>query len=406
MIEEINFKNYKIFKKKQNLSLCPITIIIGKNNTGKSAVLKLPMIIEDSLKTQNNEPISRTGGELVIVNEYKDLVYGKFSRALELELYQSNELEDNQDSLIAHIAIDSSNDKPILEYWKLNEEIELERKSNIVYTNLMDETDYSCSFNGIYLGLYFYEESPDVSGTVFSQPFHMNTDFIGGERQKVKRYYEYQDDNFKKSGLDGRNLYNFLIKDYLTTDKKYFNQISNWIRDKFEGWELYIDIDNEPYHIELRKGNLEINITDTGMGIGQSLPLIMRAFKPCEEETLIIIEEPESNLHPYAHAELAQLFADSLTIDSNKQYLIETHSLNFVLRMRRLVAQGELDKDDLAIYYVDFDEENNESNIKRIKVDEGGGVEWWPDGVFSETTKETRAIYNAQVNDLRNVDRD
>jgi len=156
--------------------------------------------------------------------------------------------------------------------------------------------------------------------------------------------------------------------------------------------------------IELRKENLEINLSETGMGIGQSLPLIIRAIKPCEEETLIIIEEPESNLHPFAHAELAQLFADSLKKGSNKKYLFETHSLNFVLRMRRLVAEKKLNKDDLRIYYVDFDEDKNESSLKRIKVDDGGGVDWWPEGVFGETTKETRAIYNAQLNDLGNVD--
>ncbi len=76
------------------------------------------------------------------------------------------------------------------------------------------------------------------------------------------------------------------------------------------------------------------------MGISQVLPLIIRAYKPCEKETCIIIEEPESHLHPYAHAQLAQLYFDSLALDRNKKYLFETHSQNFVLRMRRLVAEG------------------------------------------------------------------
>jgi predicted ATPase len=73
--------------------------------------------------------------------------------------------------------------------------------------------------------------------------------------------------------------------------------------------------------------------------------------------------------------------------------------------MRRLVAEGKMKVDDLAIYYVDYDEERNESSLKRIVVDNGGGVEWWPDGIFSETAIETKAIYNAQLNDLKNVDR-
>ena len=84
--------------------------------------------------------------------------------------------------------------------------------------------------------------------------------------------------------------------------------------------------------------------------------------------------------------------------------MIETHSQNFVLRLRRLVAEGYLNENDLGIYYVEFDEESNEGNLREIKVDDGGGVDWWPNTIFSETSVETRAIYNAQLNDLKNVD--
>jgi len=404
MINKINFKNFKIFKKKQTLELKPITVLIGKNNTGKSAVTKLPTMIEGALKSKGSLPIKFDNEGVILGNENKDLVYGKFSRVLELELFQKNESLDRADFLGAHILIDSSNDKPILDYWKLNDKLELQRLENGIYVNELDDREYLCSFEGIYLAEYFYKEKTDLSGTTYNQNFKLSTDFISGIRQSAKKYYEYKGTKNSKSGIDGSNLYNFLIEDFLTTDKVFFNKIHNWIKEKFEGWELYVDVDSEPYRIELRKGNLEINLSETGMGIGQSLPLIIRAIKPCEEETLIIIEEPESNLHPYAHAELAQLFADSLKDDSNKKFLFETHSLNFVLRMRRLVAEKKLNKDDLRIYYVDFDEDKNESNLKRIKVDDGGGVDWWPKGVFGETTKETRAIYNAQLNDLGNVD--
>src|SRR5690606_17595243 len=105
---------------------------------------------------------------------------------------------------------------------------------------------------------------------------------------------------------------------------------------------------------------LDINISQTGMGISQVLPLIIRAYKPCKDETLIIIEEPESHLHPYAHAQVAQLFFESLELDKNKKYLIETHSQNFILRMRRLIAEGKLHPSEFALYYVEFDEDKNE----------------------------------------------
>ena len=93
-----------------------------------------------------------------------------------------------------------------------------------------------------------------------------------------------------------------------------------------------------------------------------------------------------------------------MLIDKNKKYLIETHSQNFVLRIRRLIAEGKLNPDDFALYYVDFNEDNNESELKRIIVHDGGNVDFWPEGIFGESVIEARAIMNANINDLKNVD--
>ena len=77
--------------------------------------------------------------------------------------------------------------------------------------------------------------------------------------------------------------------------------------------------------------------------------------------------------------------------------MIETHSQNFVLRLRRLVADGTISNQDLAIYYVDFDIEKRESNLIKITVDEMGKVDYWPSGVFSETLTETTSLRAAQI---------
>jgi predicted ATP-dependent endonuclease of OLD family len=50
MVSQIRFKNFKLFKNWQTLEIKPITILIGKNNSGKTALLKLPAMIGESLK--------------------------------------------------------------------------------------------------------------------------------------------------------------------------------------------------------------------------------------------------------------------------------------------------------------------------------------------------------------------
>jgi predicted ATPase len=64
--------------------------------------------------------------------------------------------------------------------------------------------------------------------------------------------------------------------------------------------------------------------------------------------------------------------------------------------LRRLVAEGKLNKDNLAIYYVNYNEENGESNLEQINVDEDGEVDFWPETVFNESLEEVLSIRKAQ----------
>jgi predicted ATPase len=405
MINKISFKNYKLFKEKQTIELKPITILIGKNNSGKSAVLKLMTLIEGALSGKNERALELDNDGVISGYEFKDLIYGKFGRALEIELYQHYNKKNKTDKLSVSIVVDNDKNLPIIESWSLKEQqsdessielLNLQKSQDGIFLNEIDGSEYLCYFNGIYLSNYFYKDKEDSSGTIYQQPF-FNTDFIGSIREKTKLDYRLNPLN-DKSNPDGRFLYDFLIRDYLTTDKIYFTKISDWIAEKFEGWNLYVDVDSEPYHIQLRKEKLEIDITETGMGIGQSLPLITRAYKKCDNETLIIIEEPESHLHPYAHSQIAQLFYDSIKEDSNKKYLIETHSESFILRMRKLIADKNYDfgPNDIRLYYVEYNEQKNESSLKEIEITNDGEVEWWPEGVFDESLKEVIEIRKVQ----------
>ncbi|MDX8568139.1 DUF3696 domain-containing protein [Elizabethkingia sp. HX XZB] len=413
MLDEISFKNYKIFKEKQTFKIKPLTIIIGKNNTGKSAILKLMPLIESALNKSTDKVFELNNEGVISAKKYKDLIYGKFSRSLEIELSEIK--PDKKTTLKSGIIVDNNKDLPIIESWQLKEtnnnkdEIIVDllkdnnNNNNNTYINDLDSIEYACSFSGLYLNSYMNQESK-ITTKITNEQLTLKTDFIGAIREIAKQDYRLQIEQ-DKSGVDGRFLYDYLIRDYQTTDKKYFNQISSWISENFEGWYIYIDIDNEPYHIELKNENLSINLSETGLGIGQVLPLIIRAYRPCYEDTLILIEEPEAHLHPFAHTQIAQLLAESTKNDPYKKYIIETHSQNFILRLRRLIAEGIISSNDIAIYYVNYDEIKKESTLNEISVDERGGVNWWPDGIFGETNIETRAIYNAQLNDSKNVGR-
>ncbi len=128
--------------------------------------------------------------------------------------------------------------------------------------------------------------------------------------------------------------------------------------------------------------------------MSQALPSVVRAYMP-EENTLIILEQPELHLHPAAHGDLAELFAISAK-QHNYDYLIETHSETFVLRLRNLIAQGRLSHKDVLIYWIGEEEGNDKKFLKRINVNDSGEVDYWPPGIFSESFEEVKALGEAQ----------
>ena len=242
MISQINFRNYKLFKKKQILEIKPLTILIGKNNTGKSAILKLPTLLEGSLSGRFSQPFELINNDVKIANEYKDIVYGRNNREVEFEILQKKHISDIEfDNLRVEIFIDEN--KPIIENWNCNNIFDLTKLDENNYQNNKINKVQKTFFEGLELkNIKFVDDFLPLEN--YSLPkFELNTDFIGAIRHEALKHYEYSSNISEKSGIDGSKLYDFLIDDYMSTDKKYFSQISNFIKNKFEGWELSIEVD-------------------------------------------------------------------------------------------------------------------------------------------------------------------
>lgn len=395
MIEKINFKTYKSYKDWQEFEFKPITVLFGKNSSGKSALAKLPTVIEEALKGNSTEPIILNNNGIELGTEFKDLLYGRVgTNVLEFVLKSDDTINEVLGIEIAS-GIGSSNSPKIIKWRYNNREFKYNHYENTYYDSFTKK-EYKCEFNGFCLDKLY-----DTSEVIKRPEMSIVTSYIGPFREIPKPAYtetEFQKTN--SFGVKGENAYFFLIKDYHTPEKKLIDKVSNWFKQSFDEWGINVikEINRAVYSIELFKEstNLRIDITNVGQGMSQVLPLVVRAMYPAKEPTTIIFEQPELHLHPSAHGDLAELFVNSLT-DKNKRYLIETHSQNFILRIRRLIAEEKFNNDDLALYFVDFDEENNKSNLVKIEVDELGRVDNWPDHIFRDSYDEASALRTAQI---------
>ncbi|MBK9638757.1 MAG: AAA family ATPase [Bacteroidetes bacterium] len=147
MINKIYFKNYKSFKEKQELELKPITILIGKNSSGKSAIAKLPTLIEGSLSGNFEEPLLVVNESVELGAEFRDLVYGRDIGSLEFTLKSS------ENSLTVEVTSGLKDSEfPRIRKWKLNDELQLnydDKTQN--YFTVEKDLNYKCSFLGFEL---------------------------------------------------------------------------------------------------------------------------------------------------------------------------------------------------------------------------------------------------------------
>ncbi len=95
-----------------------------------------------------------------------------------------------------------------------------------------------------------------------------------------------------------------------------------------------------------------------------------------EKTTVMIIEEPESNLHPKYQSLLADLFVDTAQT-FYIQFIIETHSEYLIRKLQYLTAKKQVKPSDSVIYYFHDPREKREAGVdqaKKIEILEDGSL--------------------------------
>lgn len=400
MIKNIAFSNYRLFSAKQNMRLAPITVILGKNNIGKSAILKLPLLLQSALAGSTSNAFDKTGENgIVLCDEYRDVVYGKANKSVSLNLEA-----DNGACLDVSFIVDKSDEgewKTIIEKWSIESRND---KLSICWNyNLSKYVEEGNGNEVIFSGIVPQNTTRQEWVLTMLQAFNIHADYIGPVRHKMAREFRLQPlSKGLFSGNNGELNYSYLVKDHLTVQRELFQEVTSWYETNFDGWTLGVDKTRDPlYSLTMTAGGMRNNLQDTGEGIIQSLPVITAICRDYGEPTLLELEEPGTHLHPAAQGPLAELLARRSISDQTKRYLIETHSLNFILRLRALVAMGVLPLDYVELYYVEYDREQCASNLKSVGLRADGSVASWPKDVFNEAFQEALKIRNAQLNQHR-----
>lgn len=432
MLTNIKIKNFRAFREDIDVRIRPITILIGRNSAGKSTLIKFLLMLQQTLESSesNEGDFFSTEGRHVSLGTFKNLrntkssknAYFQFTLNLktnylpdpkiqqireEIQLSKATlKIEDNsidvaiklnqfasfitEDSLgqTTKIKVDSqiTSDESIADFCIFG---------SIPYSGKKAKHTVTCKIGGKKV---LHKEETNIRRTRFLK-FPLPNDpveilksafdnlYLDGIRNEIisMRHLspvreesersvilgsppiddvghrgEYAMPHLQRLLTDGGEKANFVLRHIESVidieDVKFKSQVKGFIpefraKNKLTGAESYL--------------------ADFGFGVSQCIPIFVQGAL-LNRGQLLIIEQPEAQIHPTAQLAMGSFFADLWT-ERGVPSLIETHSSNLILRIRHLVADKQLKADDISVAY--FYVENEVVKVKNLAIRDNGSLE-------------------------------
>ena len=462
---EVRWSNFRGFADTGWLSIKPVTVLIGSNNTGKTSVIAPLLLLKQTLESDDLALPLITRGALFNAGRYADLVHThdpKRQVKLAVGFHTHGQPKRKPKAVgdyppgVLELALAAGDDPEavllasyrVLDVYKrqmvvrarrpngkyslrgmskmLNREtkspgsrtsqagsvdrrirraIRESRPRNFLFrtTSLLraalpkpsaardSEIEFS-AFTSLYLSIIETVNS-QIAGTLDG------LSYVGPLRHRPQRFYEVSGEPPSNVGVQGQFAPELL---YRNQRKELFEKVNKWISAFDGGTSLACASVGEAigaFSLMLKRPDrAEINLADAGFGISQVLPLIVQG-QLGDPRGVLISEQPEIHLNPRLQALLADLFVDIAA--AGKGVVVETHSEHLLLRLRRLVADGSIPAEDVAIYYVERGELG--SAVRPIPLLQNGHIpaEHWPRGFFEDSLRESLGLATAQQKRLR-----
>ena len=415
MLSEIVISNFRLFDAAVRVRFRPITILIGRNNSGKSTIIKFFLMLQQSVMAIGSRfPV--TVGENINLGDFKHL---KNSVTNQENLHF-------QLSLSPPFGLGREAFPPMLNRYHVTDE-------NSLKLTVDGQVPYGTDYEGTFR---YRLEQLDPETTLADYEVGLNEDYSFSSSAMMRKMDEVQtavsrigdpgfsdqrparelarllDDFLPRAelglvlygelntashleptrsdpervittsripptyvGSDGRYALAHLHR-IMTEDSETSGFILPHIRN-VAGIDSFEFTPHESGATQAIANNAATGakalIADFGFGVGQVLPVLVQGAIMKEHSTLMV-EQPEAQLHPTAQLDLGGYFAD-LWVKRKIGSVVETHSGNILLRLRRLIAKGDLSHKDVSVAYFTVDATNGNPVVKNLDINDDGSIQ-------------------------------
>lgn len=373
MIKSICVKNFKSIKEK-HFNLKNLNVLLGLNGQGKSSFIQSLLVLRQS-DEKLNKGILSLNGSLVDIGSSKDALYQNATANLEFDIDFSE--------------IGSIN--MIFDYIQGADIFILNEKDKDLVKDFFNDKEKEGLFNNEFQ----YLNANRVEPKSFHDKSLSNVSIgrsIGNRGQYTVHFLETNGSNpidFDNC-LHSKTAFSITHTNQKIKDKSLIHQVNLWLSEISPEVNIRIE-DTSSDFIQLEYEFIQPNIGKTmpfkpanvGFGISYALHVIT-ALLAARKGSLIIIENPESHIHPRGQAELGKLIA--LVAQNDVQIIIETHSDHIVNGIRVGIKETPNLKDKTTLFYFNkiVEEQEQFSSVIDVKIDKNGTLSDYPENLLNE----------------------
>ena len=413
MFTKLRLHNFKIWKETGDVSLAPVTLLLGVNSSGKSSLIQSFLLLRQTALSPDAGVTLNFGNgdsqESVQLGQFDDVLckhgddkeieiefrWGQSAEPEDTRVYVARykkakggsaalktvRLEDGDESYWAVFGRhDAYSIKLGSERYKRGASPEFKPERSVMFPPAARAKLKEHGSRVEKLGLSLIEELRRIS-------------YLGPIRQIPRRDYGWSGNMPVTLGDRGERTADALIASQYLGDNpgvngKLLQDVSEWLKRMGLADRIVVKrLGRSARHEILLETNGErTNLRDVGVGVSQVLPVIASAYV-AQPGSIIIVEEPESHLHPLSQALLAELFVEA-SMEQGVQFIIETHSEHLLRRLQTLVAKEAVEPHNVNMYFVEREGVN--ASLKDLELDDYGRIGKWPDKFFGDTTEEVK----------------
>lgn len=425
MLTHLKLENFKIWRTTGPVRLASITLLLGANSSGKSSLIQSLLLIRQTVRGDDPSLDLNLGnpdvGDSVTLGQFKDVLCrhgaateSTASNQVGIEFRWSEPGNAAESAIFSARYRKGQSGSAELEFLRLGKDgqgFSVQRRKPEIYRLALGNQIKPLGQSADFRPQRSFAFSPSTLNKLGSQGEVIRSVgpalldelgriiYLGPVRRLAQRDYVWAGRMPAHIGDDGAKAVDALIasgvacqqarkrNQALPAEAYLFEQTVYWLKEMNLAHGLSVRaLGNSARHELLVEADGQAsNLKDVGVGVSQVLPVIVAALF-ARSGHIVIVEEPESHLHPLAQSKLAELLV-KVSRERNVQFIVETHSEHLFRRMQTLIAKQQVRPDETAMYFVERN--GRDAKLRGLIPNEFGAIEW-PDKFFGDAIGEAR----------------